>query len=77
MSVLAECHKKLGPDGHGYCSKPMWRGGMDAGFCNEPAYGEVTPESLRRYRLDGISPAPALACPGHGGPSKPEPREEP
>lgn len=65
MAQLSECHKTL-TYGVGKCSVPMWCAGMPAGFCDEPAFGPQTP----RPRWDTVprSYAPALACPGHGGP---------
>lgn len=79
MSVLNEHHKKL-VNGKGKCSVPMWVGGMPSGFCDEDAFGEPTPCETWRdahtgeiRRCDGkySGYVPALACPGHGGPSCP------
>jgi len=61
MSIKNEHHKTL-KDGVGKCSVPMWRRGMPAGFCDEPAYG-----SRVDNRYDGY--VPGLACPRHGGPT--------
>lgn len=79
MATMSRHHQEL-TDGVGKCSVPMWCGGMPAGFCDQPAYGvppacEMYRDSsgtLRRMdgRYDGY--VPALACPGHGGPAKPE-----
>jgi hypothetical protein len=74
----SEHHKKL-TNGVGKCSVPMWRGGMPAGFCDEPAYGMRPPcVSIKNgkgemIRVDGkySGYAPFLACPAHGGPEKP------
>lgn len=79
MARLSRYHQQL-TDGVGKCSVPMWCNGLPAGFCDEPAYGERpdceqyrdSSGRLRRMdnRYDGY--VPALACPGHGGPPKPE-----
>jgi hypothetical protein len=73
MSRLSEHHQVL-TDGVGKCSKPMWSGmGADAGFCDADSYGEQTADFIKQERLLGRSTyAPALACPNHGGPNKPE-----
>lgn len=65
MSVCGERHKKLNEQGVGMCSVPMWRNGLPAGFCNNPAYGFRDPKRKRIY--DGY--VMYLACPGHGGPT--------
>lgn len=79
MASLSEHHKVL-TDGVGKCSVPMWCNGLPAGFCDEPAYGERPPcnEYVQawtgeRIRIDGRynGYVPGLACPAHGGPSKP------
>lgn len=80
MSSLSDHHREL-KDGVGKCSVPMWAGGCPNGFCDEDAYGE-RPECGTWYnhaigeemRDDGkyAGYVPALACPGHGGPDKPE-----
>jgi len=67
----SEHHTKL-TNGVGKCSVPMWCNEMPAGFCDEPAYGNPPPVGKRRY----TGYVPALACPRHGGPSKPEPLED-
>lgn len=71
MSALSECHKVM-TDGVGRCSVPMWRMGMPAGFCDEPAYGKQKPW---RPRWPGDQDRPAyaegLACRAHGGPDGP------
>jgi len=66
MSCCSEHHKKL-TNGVGKCSVPMWDGhGMPYGFCDEPAFGEQTPEGkLRTNKLH----VPYLVCPRHGGPA--------
>lgn len=78
MSRLAEWHQQVNELGEGKCSVPMWCNGMDAGFCDRPAYGERPPAGkvIRRfdgsdYRLDGLYAGyvPGLACSIHGGPS--------
>lgn len=63
MAQIGRHHREL-TDGVGKCSVPMWMGGLPAGFCDEPAYGEQT----KRGRLTYNHHVPALACPGHGGP---------
>jgi hypothetical protein len=80
MSTLSKNHKEL-TNGVGLCSVPMWMGGMPAGFCNEPAYGERPHSPMRMNypagrmmrddnKYDGY--VPGLACPCHGGPPKPD-----
>lgn len=73
-------HHELNASGCGKCSVPMWSGGVPAGFCDAEAYGRQTkqylasfPEWNRAYSSPAY--APGLACPAHGGPSKPEKRE--
>jgi hypothetical protein len=72
MSELSPHHKTL-TDGVGKCSKPMWRNGLDAGFCDEPAYGAQQRGSQEWIMMY----VPALACPGHGGPKRPKVDEVP
>lgn len=76
----SECYHVL-KDGVGRCSVPMWRWGVPAGFCDEPAYGVRLPckEWRNAYtgemvRDDGrySGYVPGLACPTHGGPRGPE-----
>ena len=79
MARIGDQHENLDDQGIGKCSVPMWMGGSPAGFCNDPAYGErpepdhywidaYTQERKRSdNKYDGY--VPALACPGHGGPS--------
>lgn len=75
---LSKHHEELNEQGEGKCSVPMWSMGGPAGFCDEPAYGHRPPgktffnihinETLREDgRYSGY--VPALACPGHGGPT--------
>jgi hypothetical protein len=85
MARMCECHEKLNADGVGSCSVPMWSGdGGEAGFCNKVAFGS-RPDGETVVRWDGYvyrsdnryaGYVPGLACPGHGGPSKPETRKE-
>ena len=79
MSSSSEHHHKL-TNGVGKCSVPMWMGGCPAGFCDAPAYGHRPDCKMYRdgwtgelKRMDGKYDGyvPGLACPGHGGPSKP------
>ena len=63
MSCIGERHRKI-IHGHGLCSVPMWGGGMPAGFCDRPAFGDPTKKWERGDRY-----VPALACDRHGGPS--------
>lgn len=79
MSTTSEWHHKLA-DGVGKCSVPMWCRGLPAGFCDKPAYGEPTKCAEFRnvfsgemQRIDGRynGYVPGLACPAHGGPSRP------
>jgi hypothetical protein len=76
MGRLSDHHKTL-TNGVGKCSVPMWGGGMPAGFCDQPAFGERPPcrsiwhaSQQRQVREDGRYDGyvPALACPAHGGP---------
>lgn len=79
MSRTSPHHHEL-TNGCGKCSVPMWCGGLPAGFCDKPAYGE-RPEGqkyrdawtgeLRRFDGKYNGYVPGLACPAHGGP---EPR---
>lgn len=77
MSRISEHHQKL-TDGVGKCSVPMWSGGLDAGFCDKPAFGKPVLDDFGNSRygdfdwntkrwINGY--VPALACPAHGGPS--------
>ncbi len=81
MSVLSEQHKAV-VDGAGKCSVPMWRNGLPAGLCDEPAYGRQD-EGQQRYGDWGAgyigdrwfpggvwTPGfcSGLACERHGGP---------
>jgi len=71
-------HMKVGKDGRGKCSVPMWRNGLPAGFCDEVAYGPpIKCKMYRDYtgrlcREDGRynGYVPGLACPSHGGPKE-------
>lgn len=65
MARCSKHHEEL-INGVGKCSVPMWRFGLPAGFCDEPAYGKPTKEGRQLY--SGY--VPYLACPGHGGPAK-------
>lgn len=77
MARLSEHHQKLNEQGIGKCSVPMWSMGLPAGFCDCDAYGERPPSKVYRtasgdeWRADGrySGYVPALACPGHGGPT--------
>jgi hypothetical protein len=84
MSICSEHHKTLDENGVGKCSVPMWMNGCDAGFCDEPAYGKplpyeyyTNPRTGERIRIDGgyTGYVPYLACPHHGGPESPKPKE--
>jgi len=78
---IGEAHKKL-INGEGSCSVPMWMGGLPAGFCNKPSFGErpepeyywwnyCANEQMRSdNKYNGY--VPALACKIHGGPDKKE-----
>jgi hypothetical protein len=74
MATCNEWHMKLGASGlpadEGKCSVPMWRGGMPAGFCDDPAFGEPLPKPKWWPKDDQVY-VPFLACPGHGGPERP------
>ena len=59
---LSKHHLEL-ENGEGKCSVPMWRGGIPAGFCDKPAYGE---QEAGQDRYKGY--CGGLACYGHGGP---------
>ena len=64
---LSKCHQEL-TNGVGKCSVPMWCDGLPAGFCDNPAYSEITSEGKKRYsRYVG-----GLACYAHGGIEYPE-----
>ena len=76
MASMSDHHQTL-TNGVGKCSVPMWMGGLPAGFCDAPAYGNPMPYTAFRNentgemtRADGgyTGYVPALACPGHGGP---------
>ena len=54
---------RVGRDGQGHCSVPLWMNGVPAGFCSAVAYG---PPEKRQNRYRGY--VPGLACPAHGGP---------
>jgi hypothetical protein len=64
MSSIGDAHRKL-TNGVGKCSVPMWCMGLPAGFCDREAYGP----HVNKFIYDGY--VPALACPSHGGPIKP------
>ena len=77
MSHCSKHHMELDETGVGKCSVPMWRCGLPAGFCDEPAYGKPTKCAIYRdghtgelFRADGKynGYVPGLACPAHGGP---------
>ncbi len=40
MAQLSKHHKTT-TDGVGKCAVPMWMGGCQAGFCDEPAFGSL------------------------------------
>lgn len=72
-------HRNLDANGEGKCSVPMWSGGgVPAGFCDRPAFGEPTPCGTYRdgdgkvRREDGkyAGYVPGLACTVHGGPER-------
>lgn len=83
--TLLDHHKKLKNKTNkiGKCSVPMWRMGMPAGFCDEPAFGPQE-KSQRRYGEYGQGYdkngnwcsggiwhngyCGGLACYNHGGP---------
>ena len=80
MACMSKHHQEL-TDGVGKCSVPMWCNSVPAGFCDEPSYGKRPTCPMYRdgwtgrlRRTDGKYDGyvPALACPGHGGPSAPE-----
>lgn len=67
----------------GTCRVPMWMGGLPAGHCGEPAWGEYIPGPTFKdawtgevRRLDGKyhGYVSGLACPKHGGPEPGAPR---
>ena len=85
MSATCKHHHEL-TDGVGKCSVPMWSGGLPAGFCDAPAYGErpkseqwfnhAAREWMRRdLKYNGY--VPGLACKAHGGPEMPTHRGDP
>lgn len=68
---------------HGKCRVPMWSGGLPAGFCDQPAFGEhIQGQRFRDAwtghvrRLDGVwdGYVNGPCCPGHGGPNEIGPR---
>lgn len=73
----SEQHVKLGENGEGLCSVPMWQNGIPAGFCDKVAYGKPTTSKTFRdrdgklRRIDGKynGHVPGLACQAHGGPA--------
>lgn len=70
MAQCTQRHMELGPDGVGLCSKPMWDGwGMEAGFCDKPAYGPREPGAMRggTFERGQFQPyyIPGLACYHH------------
>ena len=75
MSQCSKHYTEL-ENGVGKCSVPMCIGGLPAGFCDNPAYGEPLPYKTFRLhngeikRFDGgyCGYVPGLACPAHGGP---------
>lgn len=74
MARSGKEHREL-VDGAGKCSVPMWSGyGIEAGFCDEPAFGKQPNTPVLPIRWDGYDPnlpyASGLACPAHGGPQK-------
>lgn len=58
------------------CSRPMWRGGLPDGFCDEPASGPQEPDQRRSGEfISGKwfpSYVPYWACHAHGGPERPK-----
>ena len=77
---MSEHHEVL-TDGVGKCSVPMWMGGVPAGLCDEPAFGEQEKEQERhgKWLVNGNrGPGPrwypgycgGLACHRHGGPEE-------
>lgn len=78
MSSTQKHHRTL-TNGRGKCSVPMWVGGLPAGFCDKPAFGEYIDGDRfpggyyqgKRMdnRFDGY--VPGLACPAHCGPPCP------
>lgn len=80
MARCGKHHLELDENGKGFCSVPMWSGGLPAGFCDKEAYGEQLPCPTYRdiwtgeiCRTDGKRAGyiPGLACPMHGGPEQP------
>ena len=73
MATLSKYNRELNEMCEGKCSVPMWRGGLPAGFCDDPAYGNETENHKEWMRMKReYQYVPALACPGHGGPRKKE-----
>lgn len=79
MVAMLKHHREL-TEGTGKCAVPMWCGGLPAGFCDKPAFGERPPGKEwrdaytgARRRIDGkySGYVPGLACPDHGGPECP------
>lgn len=77
MACGSQRHREVDEHGIGKCSVPMRCMGMDAGHCDEPAYGKRPPfkgwtnrYTGERVRNDGKynGYVPGLACPRHGGP---------
>ena len=69
MARLTRKHKEI-IHGRGKCSRPMWSGaGGPAGFCDKPAYGRPDWEGMLAWKRRDMGHVPALACPGHGGPT--------
>jgi len=64
MTQLSNHHRELDEHGIGKCSVPLTTpGGVPAGLCDSPAYGNVPPNTVSYgYVTHG------LACPMHGGP---------
>lgn len=65
------------------CRVPMWSGGLPAGYCDKPAYGEyIEGETFKDAwtgevrRFDGVyrGYVSGPCCPDHGGPQKTGPR---
>lgn len=64
MATLNEHHRpKAGIEGK--CSVPTWAGGLPAGFCDRPAWGE---QRTPRNRFDDLPMAHGYCCEAHGGP---------
>jgi hypothetical protein len=67
-------------EGVGKCSVPMWMGGLPAGFCDRPAFGNRKRHMIfkdawtgERFADDGgyVGHVPGLCCEMHGGPACP------